>query len=299
MLPNNYIIDNSIDILDSEKNFNNSEYSREIPKDFKFNIYFNNNIDKKEDTVSESPELEILNEMNKIEISKTFDKYIPNNDWYLYFCDEMSKTYFKFIEYRFNEYKNIYPKKEDIFRAFKSTPLNKIKVLILGQEPYHDICKKTNKPCANGLAFSVNKECSIPSSLQNMYNELERTGFKKRNTGDLEDWAEQGVFLLNSLLSVEKENPNSHIFWKKFTNNVIKFIIEQNKKIVLVLMGRKALVKMKFIKKRETLKIIITSHPSRVSFKKKLKTFPSFYKSNIFLNINKALKELGHSEIKW
>ena len=231
-----------------------------------------------------------------------FMKYIPKNDWYEFFKQEINKPYFKDIENKYKESiksKTVYPNQKQIFRAFSLTSINNLKVIIIGQDPYPGICRKTNVPYANGLAFSVNKECSIPQSLKNMYKELINCGYKKPKTGELEKWATQGVFLLNTQLSVEKGNANSHRFWNKFTDNVIKYIGSKNKKVVFVLMGGNALKKYKLIPKNKNTKNVITSHPSPLGFKKKLRSYPPFYNSEIFLKINNKLRELGREKIKW
>ena len=257
-----------------------------------------------EEKKEESEIEEVIGGMEKIRISSIFEKHIPQNDWYMFFNDEMIKEYFKNIEIKFiestqNKEIKIYPKIENIFRAFKLTNLKKIKVVIIGQDPYPGVCRKTNVPYANGLAFSVNKECSIPGSLRNMYKELEYEGFSVPKTGELEDWAKQGVLLLNTQLSVEERNPNSHRFWNEFTDNVIKHICELNKSIVFVLMGGNALKKYKLIPKNKLTKFVITSHPSVLGYKKNLRSYPSFFESNIFKNINNKLNQLSEKDIKW
>ena len=257
-----------------------------------------------EEKKEESEIEEVIGGMEKIRISSIFEKHIPQNDWYMFFNDEMIKEYFKNIEIKFiestqNKEIKIYPKIENIFRAFKLTNLKKIKVVIIGQDPYPGVCRKTNVPYANGLAFSVNKECSIPGSLRNMYKELEYEGFSVPKTGELEDWAKQGVLLLNTQLSVEERNPNSHRFWNEFTDNVIKHICELNKSIVFVLMGGNALKKYKLIPKNKLTKFVITSHPSVLGYKKNLRSYPPFFESNIFKNINNKLNQLSEKDIKW
>ena len=268
---------------DSDRN-SNSSYE-EVPENFKIEVPTFSN---EEEEIKEEPSI--------------FQKYIPDNDWKDFFIKEMGEDYFKDIETKFKESSKktlIHPRKKQIFRAFHLTPLSKIKVIILGQDPYPGQCKKTKKPFANGLAFSVNKSCSIPMSLRNMYKELDRVGIKPPKTGELEPWAKQGVFLINTQLSVEQGNANSHKFWNKFTDNVIKYISSLNKNLVFVLMGGNALKKYKLIKKNKNTKLVITSHPSPLSHKRTLKSYPSFTGSDIFLNINKKLKELGQESINW
>lgn len=282
--------------------------SKPIPKDFDlYSLIMPDDLkkefsDNKEGSVESIETVE--NGMKRLRIDSIFEKYIPNNDWYIFFHDELIKKYFKNIEEQFKKStestETIYPKTENIFRAFQLTPIKKIKVVIIGQDPYPGICKKTNVPFANGLAFSVNKECSIPASLRNMYKELKYEGFKVPDTGELESWSKQGVFLLNTQLSVEKGNANSHRFWKKFTDNVITHLCTKNNDgLVFVLMGGNALKKYKLIPKNKHTKFVITSHPSPLGYKKDLRSYPPFFESNIFKKINMKLIELKKEGIKW
>ena len=148
-----------------------------------------------------------------------------------------------------NEYKNfdIYPPGKDIFNAFNLCPFDKINVVILGQDPYHGINQ------ANGLCFSVNKGVTVPPSLKNIYKEL-RNNFEnyKYEDGDLSKWAEDGVLLLNSILTVRKGLPGSHkdIGWEKFTDMVINLISKRKKNIVFLLWGSFAKSKIKLIENK-------------------------------------------------
>ena len=148
----------------------------------------------------------------------------------------------------------LYPKMDDIFNAFRLTPIEKLKVVIVGQDPYH----QPNQ--AHGLCFSVLKPVPPPPSLKNIYKNLEADkslGFKAPNHGDLTKWAEQGVFLLNASLTVEDSKPNSHAKcgWQKFTDEVIKLINEQCKDVVFLLWGKPAQDKAKAV---DTKKYIIS-----------------------------------------
>lgn len=259
----------------------NSDNYEEVPEDFKI-------------------EVPTFTDNEEEEVETVFKK--PQNDWLDFFNTEMEKPYFKIIEEKYSKsIKNttVYPSQDQLFRAFSLTPISKLKVIIIGQDPYPGLCPKTKVPFANGLAFSVNKKCSIPKSLTNMYRELQKCGYKKPETGELEHWAKQGVFLLNTQLSVEKGNANSHRFWNKFTDNVIKYIGDKNKKVVFVLMGGNALKKYKLIPKNKNTKRVITSHPSPLGYKKNLRSYPPFHNSKIFLEINNKLGELGIENIKW
>ena len=289
---------------DSMNHDDNDTYKGEIPDDFDlYSLVMPDKLKREEKEEIKEDDIETVKDgMKSLKISTIFDKYLPNNDWYPYFCDEMSKDYFKTIEEQYKkslENSFVYPKRCNIFRAFNLTSKKNLSVVILGQDPYPGVCPKTRKPYANGLAFSVNKECSIPGSLRNMYKELDRCGLKVPKTGELESWSKQGVFLMNTQLSVEKGKRDSHKFWQKFTDNVIKHIATLDKKIIFVLMGRSALKKYKFIPKNKKTKIIITSHPSSLSFKRKLRSYPAFYESNIFIKINNKLEELGLRQINW
>ena len=231
----------------------------------------------------------------------------PENDWKDFFEEESEKPYFQEIVNNYQEMLDkaelvntkIYPKREQIFRAFELCPIKKLKVIIIGQDPYPGECSKTKIPYANGLAFSVQNECSVPQSLQNMYAELENCGYKKPDNGNLEKWAEQGVFLINTLLTVTKNLPNSHKYWKKFTDNVIKYLCNRKEKIVFVLMGGSAIDKLKIIENQDKFKFIITSHPSNLGFKKSVRGYPSFYDSKIFKKINKELQLNVRKVINW
>ena len=231
----------------------------------------------------------------------------PKNDWKDFFEQESNKDYFKEIIQKYQEMVDkaelvntkIYPKKEEIFRAFELCSIKKLKVIIIGQDPYPGECSKTKIPYANGLAFSVKNECTIPASLKNMYDELENSGYKKPENGNLEKWAEQGVFLLNTQLSVTKGVTNSHKFWKEFTDNVIKYLCNKKDKMIFVLMGGNAIDKMKVIENQNKFKFIITSHPSPLGYKKTSKGYPPFYDSKIFKKINKELQLNVRKTIKW
>ena len=143
------------------------------------------------------------------------------NDWDLILKDEFHKPYFiKLVKFLNEECKKkvIYPKNSDLFKALKETSYKDVKVVILGQDPYH------GENEANGLCFSVNKGVKIPPSLQNIFKELKSDLHINRTNTDLTDWAEQGVLLLNTVLTVEKDKPASHrnIGWELFTDYIIK-----------------------------------------------------------------------------
>jgi len=199
--------------------------------------------------------------------SKLFNKYNFNID--LLYSDENI----------------VYPKKEDLFRVF-NMDVNEIRVLLLGQDPYH------GEGQAHGLSFSVPDGINIPPSLQNIFKEL-KNEYPERNynfiSGNLEKWFyREKIFLLNSSLSVIKNRPSSQMnIWENFTDNVIKFISKKNKKCVFLLFGNFAKAKEIFIKDKS--KIVKCAHPSPLASKY------GFCGSNIF----KKVEEILNEEIDW
>lgn len=184
--------------------------------------------------------------------------------------------------------KTIYPPKEQVFRVF-DLPLKDIKVVILGQDPYH------NPDQACGLSFSVNDGVPLPKSLINIYKELhDDLGIKPAKTGNLESWFKQGVFLLNAVLTVEKNSPASHskIGWENFTDYIIENISEKNENIVFVLWGTYARSKNKLIDSAKH-KIIESAHPSPLS------AYRGFFGSKVFSQINSYLAENDRETINF
>ena len=172
----------------------------------------------------------------------------------------------------------IYPSKEQVFRVF-DLALEDIKVVILGQDPYH------NPDQACGLSFSVNDGVALPKSLINIYKELhDDLGIKPAKTGNLESWFKQGVFLLNAVLTVEKNSPASHskMGWENFTDYIIENISEKNENVVFVLWGSYARSKNKLIDSSKH-KIIESAHPSPLS------AYRGFFGSKVFSQINHYL----------
>ncbi len=203
------------------------------------------------------------------------------------------------------EISEIFPPKDQVFKAFKLCSINNIKVVILGMDCYK------NKNEANGLAFSVNRGIKIPSSLCNIFNQIKEDypEWEKPDHGDLTNWAKQGILLLNTALTIKIVNgkgiTGSHIkIWKAFTEQVIKLINNQCKGVIFVLWGRKAHTYMKYINKKKHY-IMISSHPSGLSYTKickqtnTLPACPAFKGNNHFKMINKILKKQGKVEIKW
>ena len=189
------------------------------------------------------------------------------------------------VEYRNSQ---CFPPKEQIFRALELTEFEDVKVVILGQDPYH------NENQANGLCFSVSDKVKTPPSLQNMYKELKIDLNIEKNSNELEDWAKQGVLLLNSTLTVKAHEPNSHknLGWDIFTDFIIKEISDKKESVVFVLLGAFAQKKVPLID--ETKHFIIQSpHPSPFSAHR------GFFGSKPFSKINNYLKSKNRKEINW
>lgn len=214
------------------------------------------------------------------------------NDWDLALSEEFEKDYFlKIKDFIDEEYKSktIYPPYDEIFNAFKLTPLSNVKVVILGQDPYHE------KGQAHGLAFSTPPGRPIPRSLKNIFKEINAEyGYPIPKSGCLESWANQGVFLLNTVLTVEDGNANSHskCGWQTFTDNVIKLLNGQSQPIVFLLWGKQAEKKKELINNPNHL-VLITSHPSPFSARR------GFLGSNHFIKANEFLSNNGLEEINW
>ena len=188
------------------------------------------------------------------------------NDWDNILKDEIKKKYFKeLIIYLNNENKTkiIYPEKDNLFRALKLTPYKDVNVVILGQDPYH------GEREANGLCFSVNKGVKIPPSLQNIFKELKSDLHINRTNTDLTDWAEQGILLLNTILTVEKDKAFSHRGkgWEIFTDKIIEKLNEKDDPIVFILWGNAARSKKKLITNEKHM-IVESAHPSPLSYYK-------------------------------
>lgn len=184
----------------------------------------------------------------------------------------------------------IYPPEADVFNAFRLTEFDNLKVVILGQDPYHG----PNQ--AHGLAFSVRPGVPIPPSLQNMYKELalEYPDFQIPKHGCLENWAKQGVLLLNTVLTVVATQPNSHrhLGWEQFTNNVISRISEQAEHIVFLLWGSHAIKKAPLIDNKRH-HILTAPHPSPLSAHR------GFFGCGHFLKANNILQQFGKKPINW
>lgn len=215
-----------------------------------------------------------------------------NNDWDEILKDEFEKEYYqKLRKFLITEYKSetIYPKMENIFSALKLTSYKDCKVLILGQDPYHG----PNQ--AHGLAFSVNIGIKTPPSLQNMYKELrDELGLYVPNNGYLVPWAEQGILLLNTALTVRAGAANSHskVGWEIFTDSIIKYLNDREDPVIFVLWGRNARKKKAFIN-TDRHYILEAAHPSPLS------AHNGFFGCGHFKKINEILSSLGKKEINW
>ena len=206
--------------------------------------------------------------------------------------EEFEKPYFtdlkKFIH---QQYKNaaVYPHPKNIFRAFDLCPFEDVKVVILGQDPYH------GKGQANGLCFAVEKEIVLPPSLKNIFKEIESDlGSKAEESGNLERWATQGVLLLNATLTVRASEPGSHQKkgWEEFTDAAIQKLSDEREGLVFLLWGNYAKEKGKNIDTKKHL-VLTAPHPSPFS------AHSGFFGSKHFSKTNEYLKSLGKEQIRW
>lgn len=215
------------------------------------------------------------------------------NDWFELLYYEFQKEYFvnmwSNLQIEYNNYE-VFPKKDDIFNAFNTTSFENTKVVILGQDPYHDINQ------AHGLSFSVQDGVKIPASLRNIFKEIEREYNIKMPTscGNLTKWAEQGVLLLNATLTVRAHDANSHkkIGWTTFTNEVMKILNEKEEPIVFIFWGNNAKAKRKFIRNPKHL-ILEAPHPSPLG------AYRGFFDCNHFKLCNEFLVKNNIVPIDW
>lgn len=213
-------------------------------------------------------------------------------DWKELLSDEFNKPYFnELTEFVRHEYatQTIFPKGANIFRAFDKCPLASLKVVIIGQDPYHGDGQ------ANGLCFSVNDGVAFPPSLKNIFQEIStEMGSSIPSTGNLDSWAEQGVLLLNAVLTVRAHEAASHAGkgWEIFTDAVVKKIAEYREGIVYMLWGNYAQRKGAIVNPQRNL-VLKTVHPSPLS------VYRGFFGCNHFLQTNEYLRKIGKEEIKW
>jgi uracil-DNA glycosylase len=215
-----------------------------------------------------------------------------NKKWNLFLSTELkSQNFLELHQFIENEYKikTIFPKYENIFRAFNLLSPSEVKVVIIGQDPYHGINQ------ANGLAFSVCDRCKIPPSLKNIFKELiDDIGCNYPANGNLTSWAEQGVLLINSVLTVTQGEPNSHKAkgWEVFTDGVIKKLSQTQENIVFILWGGPSQKKATLINEQKHL-ILISPHPSPLS------SYRGFFGSKPFSQVNEYLLKHAKKEIDW
>jgi uracil-DNA glycosylase len=214
-----------------------------------------------------------------------------HDSWKEYLTKEFNRPYFKelseFLKEAY-EAKTIYPPKSQVFSAF-TTDLNEVKVVIIGQDPYHGPRQ------AHGLAFSVSESVAVPPSLENIFKEIhEDTGAPIPNNGNLKRWAEQGVLLLNNTLTVEAHRAGSHRGrgWEQFTNAMIKVLNAERDGLVFLLWGRDAKNKKMFIDESKHM-VLEAAHPSPLS------AYNGFFGCRHFSRANEYLKMQGKKEIEW
>lgn len=220
------------------------------------------------------------------------NKEYLSGSWASALSPEFEKPYFQQLEERIEEeYCNgaVYPAKEDIFNAYKITPLEAVMVVIYGQDPY------PTPGQAHGLCFSVRDGVKLPPSLQNIYKEMAADlGCSIPASGNLTKWAEQGVLLLNTVLTVRAHEANSHkdLGWEQFTDATIKAVAEQDRPIVFILWGAQARNKKKMIKNPKHL-VIESAHPSPLS------AYRGFFGSRPFSRCNEYLEANGIKAVDW
>lgn len=216
---------------------------------------------------------------------------IISEKWKKILHSEFSKGYFKSLNnFLIEEYKNytVYPKKEHIFAAINKTEFEKVKIVIIGQDPYH------GKNQANGIAFSVNDNITNPPSLKNILKELADDLNKDTKHVNLVDWANQGVLLLNSILTVRESFPGSHKNkgWEIFTDFLIESLVNKRKNLIFIIWGAQAKKKIKSIDLSNHY-ILESPHPSPLS------SYRGFFGCKHFSKANKILRNLNKKEIKW
>lgn len=206
---------------------------------------------------------------------------------------EKQKDYYKSLEKEINkryETTTVFPEKQNIFKAFSLTKLDNLKVVILGQDPYHGFGQ------AQGLAFSTPANIKNPPSMQNILKEIQSDLGKKSicEDGDLTPWAKQGVLLLNTILTVEEAKPKSHhnLGWEVFTDNIIKYISDNCEDTIFILWGSPAISKTKLIDRKKH-HILTAPHPSPLS------SYRGFFACKHFSKTNDILKSLNKESIIW
>lgn len=215
---------------------------------------------------------------------------IIDASWREVLSQEFEKPYFQTLQSFIRKFytEEVFPPQEDIFRAFNLCPFESVRVVILGQDPYHGVGQ------ANGLCFAVNSGVALPPSLKNIFKEVESDlGYKPMQDGDLSRWAQQGVLLLNSVLTVYPGKPASHkeLGWERFTDTVIQELNKRKKNIVYLLWGKYAEQKGSVIDKSNNL-VLVSGHPSPFSAR-------LFHGNHHFSSCNTYLLEHSSSPIDW
>ena len=212
--------------------------------------------------------------------------------WNEILAEEMQKDYYQelqaFVQKRRAEVR-VFPEEKNVFNALELTPFESVKVVILGQDPYHGVDQ------AHGLSFSVQKGIPLPPSLKNIYKELqEDIGGELQTEGDLSYWAKQGVLLLNTVLTVEEGNANSHkgMGWERLTNRLIESLNELNHPVIFILWGKPAQDKEKLITNPSHV-ILKAPHPSPLS------AYRGFFGSKPFSKVNEMLIQQEQTPIRW
>ena len=219
--------------------------------------------------------------------------FVITKNWYELLKDEFEKPYYKnLMHFLENEYKTktIYPKPENVFNALNKVKFNQVKVVIIGQDPYHGVNQ------AHGLSFSVEKDVNIPPSLNNIFKELHNdVGTYIPNNGNLTKWANQGVLMLNAVLTVESGKPNSHKAkgWEEFTSKIIELLNERDKPVIFLLWGANAKAIGKKITNPQHF-VLTASHPSPMSANQ-----GGWFGCKHFSKVNKILSDLGEDTIDW
>lgn len=214
------------------------------------------------------------------------------NDWALQLQEETRKPYYKKLyETVVKEYKTtqVFPPSRDLFKAYELCPYHKVKVVILGQDPYHNVGQ------AQGMSFSVPKGVPLPPSLQNIFKEIrDDLSILEPDCGDLSYWAKQGVLLLNTVLTVRAHQAFSHrgIGWEEFTDATIRAIEEKEDPVVYILWGTPAQKKQSMIRQKKRL-VLTAPHPSPLS------AYRGFFGSKPFSKCNAYLRKEGVEEIDW
>ena len=214
------------------------------------------------------------------------------NSWLTFLQTEQAKPYYQALQNQIKKERTnytIYPKEEDVFKAFELTPLEEVKVVLLGQDPYHE------EGQAEGLAFSVPEGVKLPPSLKNLFKERETDlGLKAPTSGSLISWAKEGVLLLNTIMTVRRGEALSHqgMGWEIFTDAAIKACNDIKHRVVFILLGNDAIKKASLIT-NEWHYIIRAPHPSPLS------AYRGFFGSHIYSRTNQALMEAGIPPVAW